>query len=106
MKCYSFFNKYSGLFCLLLLALASCQQVPQAKKPDHAKRWLAGDHHVHSHYSVKWDTSVFPPAPVIGGDAKYSIPLNAQMAAHYGLSWMVITDHGGPNRAKLALEQA
>lgn len=106
MKRYCFSNKYNGLCGLLLLALVSCQQVPQEKKPDHAKRWLAGDHHVHSHYSVKWDSSVFPPAPIIGGDAKYSIPLNAQMAAHHGLSWMVITDHGGPNRAKLALEQA
>jgi hypothetical protein len=49
---------------------------------------------------------VFPPAPILAGDAKYSILLNAQMAANFGLSWLVITDHGGPNRAKLALEQS
>jgi hypothetical protein len=97
-----------SLSCLSVLA--SCQQFPavsaaQADLPD-GKSWLAGDHHIHSHYSVKWDNSVFPPAPIIGGDAKYSIALNTQMALRYGLSWMVITDHGGPNRAKLALEQA
>lgn len=91
---------------LLLLLLTSCQQPARLKPADDGKSWLAGDHHVHTHYSVRWDTSVFPPAPIIGGDAKYSTALNAQMAAHYGLSWMVVTDHGGPNRAKLALEQA
>ncbi|WP_031566040.1 phosphoesterase [Rheinheimera texasensis] len=80
------------------------QSQPQAAKP--AKHWLAGDHHIHTHYSVKWDNSVFPPKPIIGGDAKYSIPLNAQMASHYGLDWIVLTDHGGPNRAELALKQA
>lgn len=99
-------KKQLGLAAIVTLLVASCQQVQTDLNTEQSKSWLAGDHHVHSHYSVKWDTSVFPPAPVIGGDAKYSIPLNAQMAAHYGLSWMVITDHGGPNRAKLALEQA
>lgn len=90
---------------LLSSMLAGCQHTPsQAAKPP--PRWLAGDHHIHTHYSVTWDNSVFPPKPIIGGDAKYSIALNAQMAAFYGLSWMVVTDHGGPNRAKLALEQA
>lgn len=81
-------------------AQAATQELAQPK------RWLAGDHHIHTHYSVKWDNSVFPPKPIIGGDAKYSIPLNAQMASHYGLDWMVVTDHGGPNRAELALKQA
>lgn len=99
-------NNQAGFYAVLFLTLASCQQTPAVEKTEQGKRWLAGDHHVHSHYSVKWDTSVFPPAPIMAGDAKYSIPLNAQMAAHYGLSWIVITDHGGPNRAKLALEKA
>lgn len=87
------------------LLLSGCQQVPAAE-PVTTKRWLAGDHHIHTHYSVKWDNSVFPPKPIIGGDAKYSIPLNAQMASHYGLDWIVLTDHGGPNRAELALQKA
>ena len=99
-------KKQIGLAGIATLLMASCQQVQPVAKTEPGKSWLAGDHHVHTHYSVKWDNSVFPPAPILGGDAKYSIPLNAQMASHYGLSWMVITDHGGPNRAKLALEQA
>jgi len=98
------FTLFSALLCHALL-LSGCQQVP-APQPATAKRWLAGDHHIHTHYSVKWDNSVFPPKPIIGGDAKYSIPLNAQMASHYGLDWIVLTDHGGPNRAELALKQA
>jgi hypothetical protein len=32
--------------------------------------------------------------------------MNATMARRFGLSWMVTTDHGGPNHAKLNLEQA
>jgi hypothetical protein len=99
-------KKQLGFTCGMALLSASCQQVQPISNQEQGKSWLAGDHHVHTHYSVKWDNSVFPPAPILGGDAKYSIPLNAQMASHYGLSWMVITDHGGPNRAKLALEQA
>lgn len=105
-----------GFAVAVALALAGCaqqsqqsqslqsQNLQQPQVP--AKRWLAGDHHIHTHYSVKWDNSVFPPKPIIGGDAKYSIPLNAQMASHYGLDWIVLTDHGGPNRAELALKQA
>ena len=98
------FTLFSALLFNALL-LSGCQQVP-APQPVTAKRWLAGDHHIHTHYSVKWDNSVFPPKPIIGGDAKYSIPLNAQMASHYGLDWIVLTDHGGPNRAELALQKA
>lgn len=103
--------KFSGLVLSVSFAmLVGCQSNPAVQdkivENTDSRQWLAGDHHVHTHYSVRWDNSVFPPAPIIGGDAIYSIPLNAQMAANHGLSWMVITDHGGPNRAKLALEQA
>lgn len=63
--------------------------------------WYAGDHHVHSRFSVGWDTEADPPAPIIGGDAIYPIAMNALMARHYGLSWMVNTDHGGPNHSKV-----
>ena len=65
------------------------------------KRWLAGDHHVHSQFSVGWDRSVTPPKPVPGGDAVNPIPDNASLARKYGLSWMVTTDHGGPNHSKV-----
>lgn len=71
-----------------------------------AATWIAGDHHIHSRFSVGWDNSVDPPAPIIAGDAIYPIPMNAVMARRYGLSWMVATDHGGPNHSKVNLEIA
>lgn len=76
----------------------------QAAEVDPAHRvWLAGDHHVHSRYSVDWtpDPAGGPPKPEIAGDAIYPIPTNAAMAARYGLAWMVSTDHGGPNHSKV-----
>lgn len=68
--------------------------------------WLPGDHHVHSRYSVGWDRDSSPPAPIIGGDAIYPIPMNALMGRTFGLRWMVATDHGGPNHSKVNLERA
>ena len=75
--------------------------------------WLAGDHHIHSRYSVGWERAANPseeptktPAPIIGGDAIYPIHMNALMAKYYGLTWMVATDHGGPNHSKLNLNEA
>lgn len=70
------------------------------------RKWLAGDHHIHSRFSVGWNTEVEPPAPIKGGDAIYPTPMNALMAKHYGLSWIVTTDHGGPNHSKVNLEMA
>lgn len=79
-------------------------------KVDPAKRcWLAGDHHVHSRYSVSYTPNpdgVSPPTPVIAGDAVHPIPTNAAMGAKFGLSWMVATDHGGPHHAKVSRELA
>jgi hypothetical protein len=68
--------------------------------------WLAGDSHVHSHWSPGYDRTKSPPEPLKGQDAVYSTPQNAQKAAEYGLSWMVTTDHGGPNHSKLNLVHA
>ncbi len=74
---------------------------------DHgAARWLAGDHHIHSRYSVGFDTSAEKPEPIIGGDAIYPIPMNAMMARRFGLSWMVATDHGGPGHSKINHDRA
>ncbi len=70
------------------------------------KRWLAGDHHVHSQYSVGWDDSTIPPTPIPGGDAINPIPRNVELGQKYGLSWMVTTYHGGPNHSKLNRDQA
>jgi hypothetical protein len=70
------------------------------------ERWLAGDHHVHSRYSVGWDEETNPPSPVLAGDAIYPIPMNALMARNYGLDWMVSTDHGGPNHSRVNRDYA
>lgn len=53
--------------------------------------WMAGDHHIHTHYSP---------------DGQYEIEQQVANAARYGLGWCVITDHGGPRHDKIALEQA
>lgn len=68
--------------------------------------WLAGDHHIHSEWSVGWDNSTNPPTPIRAGDAIYPTMKNAENAKKYGLDWMVTTDHGGPNHSKVNLEQA
>jgi hypothetical protein len=82
----------------------------QALSNEEAKKnnasWLAGDHHIHSEWSVGWDNSTNPPTPIRGGDAIYPIVKNAEMAKKYGLDWTMTTDHGGPNHSKVNLEQA
>jgi len=72
---------------------------------DSSRSWLAGDHHIHSHFSAKYDKSTNPPTPSFD-EQPYSIPTNATKAREYGLSWMVSTDHGGPNHSKINLEKA
>ncbi len=86
-----------------LCFLASCATAPPEADP---RQWLAGDHHIHSRYSVGWDHEQDPPAPIIGGDAIYPIPMNALMGRLHGLDWMAATDHGGPNHSKVNLEMA
>lgn len=99
-------SRLSSVLSSLVLALA-CSSVPTAgRNADDGRRWLAGDHHIHSRYSVGWNDSTNPPTPIIAGDATYPIPTNAEMARKYGLAWMVSTDHGGPNHSKINLEQA
>lgn len=92
---------------LLLAGLAACAAPPPPEPPgDESRRWLAGDHHIHSRYSVGWDMTQDPPGPIVGGDAIYPIPMNALMARHFGLAWMAATDHGGPNHSKVSLDLA
>ena len=89
---------WSCVLCALAgLALAA---------PAADREWLAGDSHIHSHWSAGYDYRSSPPTPLKGRDAMYSTPRNAAMARRFGLRWMVTTDHGGPNHAKLNLEQA
>ncbi|MFT5142433.1 MAG: hypothetical protein ACI80V_000053 [Rhodothermales bacterium] len=87
-------------FCPLLLVVSLTFPADSYAQ----RSWIAGDHHIHSRWSVGWDRNVAPPAPIKGGDAIYPIAMNAVMARRYGLGWMVATDHGGPNHSKVSLE--
>lgn len=84
---------------------AEAQSISKEEKKA-AATWLAGDHHVHSEWSVGWDNKTNPPTPIRGGDAIYPISKNAENGKKYGLDWMMTTDHGGPNHSKVNLEQA
>ncbi len=53
-------------------------------------RWLAGDHHTHTQYS---------------GDAVYRVIDHVRHANAYGLAWMVVTDHGSVQHAKIGVEK-
>jgi hypothetical protein len=89
------------------LLLVACAVSPPLEQVAPSRSWIAGDHHIHSRYSVGWDTEVEgTPSPVLGGDAIYPIAMNAIMARYFGLSWMVATDHGGPDHSKVNLEWA
>ena len=90
----------------MALLLCGGVAVAAAVAQDTDREWLAGDSHIHSHWSPGYDRSTSPPTPVLGRDALYPTPLNAQMARRFGLRWMVTTDHGGPQHAKLNLTQA
>ena len=74
--------------------------------PASERQWLAGDSHVHSHWSAGYNRRQSPPVVLKGQGAIYSTPRNAVMARRFGLRWMVTTDHGGPNHAKFSLSQA
>lgn len=101
------------ILLLIGLSLTACSAMPgdDPAETAPAMEWLAGDHHVHSHYSVGWrfkgePSTEFPPLARIGGDAINPIALNAEMAKAHGLDWMVTTDHGGPFHSRIHLEQA
>ncbi len=52
--------------------------------------WLAGDHHIHTRYSP---------------DAMYRVVDHVRHAHAYGLGWMIITDHGSVQHAKIGVEK-
>jgi hypothetical protein len=91
---------------LILLTLLTAGAAALAVSQTESPAWLAGDSHIHSHWSPGYNREVTPPVPIIGGDARYSTPVNAQKAKDFGLRWMVTTDHGGPNHSKLNLAHA
>jgi hypothetical protein len=61
-----------------------------SRHPGGGLRWLAGDHHIHTRYS---------------SDAMYRVIDHVQHASAYGLDWMVITDHGSVQHAKIGVEK-
>lgn len=103
---YSFVKLFSvGVACLFLLPSCTIEKKNIVQKGSH---WIAGDHHIHSRFSVTFnaETDSLRTSPITGIDAYYPIPMNALMARRFGLSWMVGTDHGGPNHSKVNLEKA
>lgn len=90
----------------LVLLVCGAMTVVASIAQDGQREWLAGDTHIHSHWSPGYDRTTTPPTAIQGRDALYPTPLNAQMARQFGLAWMVTTDHGGANHAKLNLTQA
>lgn len=89
-------------------ALAASTPADAAQEPGQ-RRWLAGDHHIHSQFSADYTDSNqpgVPPTPVFGADGNYSILDNVLKARTHGLAWMVSTDHGGPNHARINHELA
>ncbi|PZU30235.1 MAG: hypothetical protein DI584_00430 [Stenotrophomonas sp.] len=93
---------------MLALLAASIPAVcaPASTSGNTDRQWLAGDHHVHSEWSVDWDHSTTPPTPVRGGDSPYSRSHNAAQARAFGLRWMVHTDHGGPGHSAVTRDHA
>ncbi|MBM0105852.1 hypothetical protein JM946_14020 [Steroidobacter sp. S1-65] len=94
---------------LLLLPIVVLLTLPGttcAAGRDDARRWLAGDHHVHSEWSVGWDKGTSPPTPIRGGDSPYTRSHNARQALANGLSWIVHTDHGGPGHSLVTRDHA
>ncbi len=88
----------------VVLLLAACS-MQDADEPEPEERWLAGDHHIHSRYSVEYDWDNLP-AFSFGVEGVYPIPMNTLMARHFGLDWTVATDHGGPDHSKMNFELA
>jgi len=62
---------------------------PAARSNKGGYLWLAGDHHIHTRYS---------------SDGMYRVIDHVRHANAYGLDWMVITDHGSLQHAKIGVE--
>ncbi|WP_336964984.1 phosphoesterase [Sphingobium aquiterrae] len=103
----------SGAACAHDMAGGLIEGVSSSADPSASaagRHWLAGDHHVHSQFSVSYQPDpndpAAPPKPVLAQDGRYPIPKNAEMARKFGLRWMVSTDHGGPLHSKVDYEMA
>ncbi len=90
--------------------VSGCEHRAGDHGSDRGRAWLAGDHHIHSEFSASYKADPASPSvaptPGMGADGRYPIARNAEMARNFGLSWMVSTDHGGPNHSKLNYDLA
>lgn len=50
--------------------------------------WLAGDHHIHTQFSP---------------DGFYTVGQQVEQSRRFGLDWLVITDHGGPQHVNIGV---
>ncbi|WP_313208984.1 hypothetical protein [Stenotrophomonas sp.] len=94
------------VFFLPLVAVLAWPMVSEAADDDAGRSWQAGDHHVHSEWSVDWDRRTTPPTPIRGGDSSYTRTHNARQALANGLAWVVHTDHGGPGHSAVTRDHA
>jgi hypothetical protein len=69
---------------------AAAQEPSSRKTPRGGFQWLSGDHHIHTQYSP---------------DAQYRVIDQVRHANAYGLDWMVITDHGSDQHARIGVEK-
>ncbi|XVX21444.1 PHP domain-containing protein [Actinomycetota bacterium] len=60
------------------------------RPPQRGYTWLAGDHHIHTQYSP---------------DGLYTVEDQVKHGDAFGLDWMVITDHGGAQHARIGVEK-
>jgi hypothetical protein len=72
------------------VAAAATQASGAARSSRGGCLWLAGDHHIHTQYSP---------------DGMYRVIDHVRHANAYGLGWMVITDHGTAQHAKIGVEK-
>ncbi|MFC7493418.1 MULTISPECIES: hypothetical protein [unclassified Nocardioides] len=87
-------------------AFSAAPAAASSRSSGRGRAWRSGDHHIHSEYSGRFDTTTNPPTFTKGADAVYPIVTNAIMAKSFGLSWVMCTDHGGPTHSKVNLELA
>lgn len=71
-------------------ATAAAETRSAQRPPQGGYRWLVGDHHIHTQYSP---------------DGIYRVEDQVKHADAFGLDWLVITDHGGAQHARIGVEK-
>lgn len=93
-------------FLSLLVGVLSVSAAPAGSE---GRSWLAGDHHVHSLFSGSYPEGVRKgdvAAYALGTDGIYPMAENARRGRSFGLSWMAMTDHGGPDLSQLHYQKS